>query len=280
MNSPLTASRANPLTSLPSGHVLTMPLKLGKIRLEWAASEATNSLVLYIYKQPKAFSNLIHHDHLGVPQLNANLGFDWADPHCRKYEYGRDVPHVLNHCKIHSLSEKRHDAMQNRIKKLSLTLPLPLRTITSCRLLLAKQKIQKYQPIPGSLRAAGKPAYLDTIVVASLGSRDPVNDTVLLRLGIFMKYAILMWTRDKTCHWLPPLLLEFMARISLRRPLPQGSLAKIKVLWWTTPLPPTTLLLYTNKGICCWPFYFSLTSVSGSVFQPSSGHYSNSSPQG
>ncbi|GFV39557.1 hypothetical protein TNCV_1367981 [Trichonephila clavipes] len=57
-----------------------------------------------------------------------------------------------------------------------------------------------------SNEAAGKPAYIDAIVVGSLWSWDPANDTVLLRLGISRKYAILMgklicsdvirWSRD------------------------------------------------------------------------------------
>ncbi|GFX39001.1 uncharacterized protein TNCV_5055421 [Trichonephila clavipes] len=53
-------------------------------------------------------------------------------------------------------------------------------------------KIFKYQPILESLRAAGKPPYLDVIVVGALGSWDSKNDTVLFGLGISRKYANLM----------------------------------------------------------------------------------------
>ncbi|GFY59520.1 hypothetical protein TNIN_363341 [Trichonephila inaurata madagascariensis] len=52
----------------------------------------------------------------------------------------------------------------------------------------------------------GKPSYLDAIVVGSLGTWDPANDTALHRLGISRKYATLMrklicsdtirWSRD------------------------------------------------------------------------------------
>ncbi|GFY43446.1 reverse transcriptase domain-containing protein, partial [Trichonephila inaurata madagascariensis] len=187
--------------------------------------------------------NFIHRARLGVLQLNSTKRFGRGNPRCRKCGYAREtIPHVLNHCKIHSTAWKgRHDAIQNRVKK---AIPSHLGTVTINKkfpgvsptlipdlvlrrrdgetvvvdftvafedryesLAAARQaKILKYQPILESLRAAGEPAYLDAIVVGSLGSWDPANDTVLLRLGISRKYANLMrklicsdtirWSRD------------------------------------------------------------------------------------
>ncbi|GFV08514.1 retrovirus-related Pol polyprotein from type-2 retrotransposable element R2DM [Trichonephila clavipes] len=273
-----------------------------KFSFEWAASDATDSLVLYIHRRPNAISvapsaanlvvrvlrdeletsyisrlaslpdqgktigavslhpasnhfiqgghftrfcdwNFIHRARLGVLQLNATKRFGRGNPRCRKCGYAREtIPHVLNHCKIHSTAwRRRHDAIQNRVLK---AIPSHLGTITINKkfpgisstlipdLVLRKHdgetvivdftvafedrydslvaarnaKLLKYQPILESLRAAGKPAYLDAIVVGSLGSWDPANDTVLLRLGISRKYAMLMrklicsdtirWSRD------------------------------------------------------------------------------------
>ncbi|GFX66014.1 reverse transcriptase domain-containing protein [Trichonephila clavipes] len=277
--------------------------RLGKkIRFGWAASEATDSLVLYVHRRPNTISiapsatkllvrvlrdeletsyisslaslpdqgktigavslhpasshfiqaghytrfcdwNFIHRACLGVLQLNATKRFDRGNPRSHKCGYAREtIPHVLNHCKIHSTARKRrHDAIQNRIKK---AIPSHLGSVVINKkfpgvsptlipdLVLWKHdgetvivdfivafddrykslvaarnaKILKYQPILESLRAAGKPAYLDAIVVGSLGSWDPANDTVLLRLGISRKYATLIrkliysdtirWSRD------------------------------------------------------------------------------------
>ncbi|GFR11922.1 retrovirus-related Pol polyprotein from type-2 retrotransposable element R2DM [Trichonephila clavata] len=179
---------------------------------------------------------------LGVLQLNATKRFGQGNPRCRKCGYAREtIPHVLNHCKIHSSAWKgRHDAIQNRIKK---AIPSHLGSVTINKkfpgvtptlipdLVLRKKsgetvivdftvafedrydslvtalnnKVTKYQPILESLRAAGGPAFLDAIVVGSLGSWDPANDSVL-RLGISRKYSNLMrklicsdvirWSRD------------------------------------------------------------------------------------
>ncbi|GFQ89706.1 uncharacterized protein TNCT_357881, partial [Trichonephila clavata] len=241
-----------------------------KIRFEWAASEATDSLVLNIHKSPNPVSvapsaakivvrilrdeleasyiaglsslpdqgktigavslhpasnhfiqaghytrfcdwNFIHRARLGVLQLNATKRFGQGNPRCRKCGYAREtIPHVLNHCKIHSSAWKgRHDAIQNRIKK---AIPSHLGSVTINKkfpgvtptlipdLVLRKKsgetvivdftvafedrynslvtartnKVTKYQPILESLRATGGPAFLDAIVVGSLvpGSRE------------------------------------------------------------------------------------------------------------
>ncbi|GFW84053.1 reverse transcriptase domain-containing protein [Trichonephila clavipes] len=187
--------------------------------------------------------NFIHRARLGVLQLNATKRFRKYNLKCRKCGYAKEtVPHVLNHCKTHSTAwKRRHDAYQNHVarsipsymgsmsinKKFPCTSPsliadLVLRgsggetvivdftvafedryeSLVAAR----NAKIFKYQPILESLRAAGKPAYLDAIVVGALGSWDPANDTVLLSLGISRKYANLMrklicsdvirWSRD------------------------------------------------------------------------------------
>ncbi|GFQ86954.1 reverse transcriptase domain-containing protein [Trichonephila clavata] len=260
-----------------------------KIRFEWAASEATDSLVLNVHRSPNPVSvapsaakivvrilrneleasyiaglyslpdqgktigavsllpasnhliqaghytrfcdwNFIHRARLGVLQLNATKRFGRGNPCCRKCGYAREtIPHVLNHCKVHSSAWKgRHDAIQNRIKK---AIPSYLGSVTINKkfpgvtptlipdLVLRKKsgetvivdftvafedrydslvtarnnKVTKYQPILESLRATGEPAFLDAIVVGSLGSWDPANDSVLLRLGISRKYSNLMW---------------------------------------------------------------------------------------
>ncbi|GFQ99607.1 hypothetical protein TNCT_132881 [Trichonephila clavata] len=53
-------------------------------------------------------------------------------------------------------------------------------------------KVTKYQPTLEYLRATGQPVFLDAIFVDSLGSWDPTNDSVLLRLGISRIYFNLM----------------------------------------------------------------------------------------
>ncbi|GFV58948.1 reverse transcriptase domain-containing protein [Trichonephila clavipes] len=159
-----------------------------KFSFEWAASDATDSLVLYIHRRPNAISvapsaanlvvwvlrdeletsyisrlaslpdqgktigavslhpasnhfiqgghytrfcdwNFIHRARLGVLQLNATKRFGRGNPRCRKCGYAREtIPHVLNHCKIHSTAwRRRHDAIQNRVSK---AIPSHLGTIT------------------------------------------------------------------------------------------------------------------------------------------------------
>ncbi|GFV74011.1 reverse transcriptase domain-containing protein [Trichonephila clavipes] len=159
-----------------------------KFNLEWAASDATDSLVLFVHRRPNPVAvapsaanlvvrilrdeletfyisrlaslpdqgktigavslhpasnhfiqgghytrfcdwNFIHRARLGVLQLNATKRFGRGNPRCRKCGYAREtIPHVLNHCKVHSTAwRRRHDAIQTRVSK---AIPSHLGTIT------------------------------------------------------------------------------------------------------------------------------------------------------
>ncbi|GFT23331.1 retrovirus-related Pol polyprotein from type-1 retrotransposable element R2 [Nephila pilipes] len=73
--------------------------------------------------------NFLHRARLGCLQLNATRWFGNRDPRCRKCGYAREtIPHVLNHCKPHSVAwRKRHDAIQNRVVR---AIPLTVGSVT------------------------------------------------------------------------------------------------------------------------------------------------------
>ncbi|GFT06814.1 reverse transcriptase domain-containing protein [Nephila pilipes] len=171
--------------------------------------------------------NFIHRARLGCLQLNATRRFGNRDPRCRKCGYSREtIPYVLNHCKPHSVAwRKRHSAIQNRVVRAIplqlarslLTKPLLTKSLIPDLVLRKKSgevyiidftepfedqpeslsaarqhKIEKYLPIVEHLRREGETAFVDAIVVGSLGSWDPSNDAVLARMGISRRYANLM----------------------------------------------------------------------------------------
>ncbi|GFU08815.1 uncharacterized protein TNCV_991591 [Trichonephila clavipes] len=163
--------------------------------------------------------NFSHRTRLGVLKLNATKRFSKHNLKCRNSGYAKEtVPYVLNHCKTHSTTwKRRHDAVQNHVaraipsymgsmsinKKFPGTSPSLIPDLVfrgsggetvivdftvafedryESLVTARNAKIFKYQPILESLRAAGKPVYLDAIVVGALGSWDSANDTVLLHL--------------------------------------------------------------------------------------------------
>ncbi|GFV96090.1 reverse transcriptase domain-containing protein [Trichonephila clavipes] len=244
-----------------------------KFNFEWAASDATDSLVLYVHRRPNPVSvapsaaNLvvrILRDELetfyisrlaSLPDQGKTIGAVSVHPASNHFIQGGHYTRFCDWNFIHRARlgvlqlnatkstawRRRHDAIQTRVSK---AIPSHLGTITINKkfpgisstlipdlvlrrhdgetiivdftvafedrydsLVAARNaKLLKYQPILESLRAAGKPVYLDAIVVGSLGSWDPANDTVLLRLGISRRYAMLMrklicsdtirWSRD------------------------------------------------------------------------------------
>ncbi|XP_044766258.1 uncharacterized protein LOC123322378 [Coccinella septempunctata] len=61
----------------------------------------------------------IHRARLGCVPLNATRRFGDGDKRCRRCgEHNETLPHVVNHCKIHSAAwQRRHNAVQDRLVK-------------------------------------------------------------------------------------------------------------------------------------------------------------------
>ncbi|GFY73419.1 hypothetical protein TNIN_259021 [Trichonephila inaurata madagascariensis] len=127
--------------------------------------------------------------------------FGRGNPRCRKYGYAREtIPHVLNHYKSHSTACRgKHNAIPSHLGTVTINKKFPGVSPTLIPDLVLRRrdgetvivdftvavedryeslvtarnaKILKYQLILESLQADSEPAYLDAIVVGSLGSRQ------------------------------------------------------------------------------------------------------------
>ncbi|GFQ89968.1 retrovirus-related Pol polyprotein from type-1 retrotransposable element R2 [Trichonephila clavata] len=161
----------------------------------------------------------IHKARLNLVPLNANKA--WNDPQaklCRRCgRWDETLPHVINHCPIHSAAwQKRHDAILNRIKAavsfkgkilsvnkvvdqglrpdivaevgdelfvLDVTIPFENRRPAFHHARL--RKVEKYKNLIEFFRKLGhKKVSIVPIVVGSLGAWDPENDVFLRKVAI------------------------------------------------------------------------------------------------
>ncbi|GFQ73020.1 retrovirus-related Pol polyprotein from type-1 retrotransposable element R2 [Trichonephila clavata] len=160
----------------------------------------------------------IHKARLNLVPLNANKA--WNDPQaklCRRCgRWDETLPHVINHCPIHSAAwQKRHDAILNRIKAavsfkgkilsvnkvvdkglrpdivaevgdelfvLDVTIPFENRRPAFHHARL--RKVEKYKNLIEFFRKLGhKKVSIVPIVVGSLGAWDPENDVFLRKVA-------------------------------------------------------------------------------------------------
>ncbi|CAB0027820.1 unnamed protein product [Trichogramma brassicae] len=176
----------------------------------------------------------IHRARLNVLPVNATLRWlTEADKRCRRCGAPSEtLPHVLNHCTVHSAArQRRHNEVQDRLVKACARNPCPIRvnhsvqgihgTLAALRpdivlrdeihrrvhivdvcipfenRLVAftearEEKRTKYAALAEQLRGQGYTVDVDAFVVGALGGWDGRNEAVLNRLGVSSRYAAMM----------------------------------------------------------------------------------------
>lgn len=159
----------------------------------------------------------MHRARLGlITQLNGcNFWDKTKDRRCRKCSDVETLPHVLDHCMVHStLYKKRHDAVVSRVKKaatnrwevmtenqvigsgnlkpdlvlkkgkdvLILDVAIPFENGLEALADARMRKEIKYQGIAQELHLKGFNAKVEAIIIGALGSWDPTNDRVMKRI--------------------------------------------------------------------------------------------------
>ncbi|XP_045470622.1 uncharacterized protein T26G10.4-like [Harmonia axyridis] len=172
----------------------------------------------------------IHRARLDCVPLNATRRFGSGDRRCRRcQDQPETLPHVLNHCRIHSAAwQKRHNAVQDRLVKsipdrmgtvhVNRQVPLvasnlrpdivivnemesrvaiidvtiPFENEPQALIRARELKLEKYAGLAEDLRARGFETTVDALIVGALGTWDQENEAVLRRCGTSLKYATLM----------------------------------------------------------------------------------------
>ena len=166
----------------------------------------------------------IHRARLDCLSLNGTFRFDYSSRYerCRRCGYDKEtLPHVLNHCKIHCVSRaRRHNAVLQQIVKVipESSVPIEINRMTGGNTTnlrpglvvtnevdrkvifvdvaisfenrfealedARQEKMDKYQQLAYELRGKGYTVDLNVLVVGSLGTWDPANETTLQMLKI------------------------------------------------------------------------------------------------
>ena len=193
----------------------------------------------------------IHRARLGVVPLNGARRFGNGDKRCRRCGYVNEtLPHVLNHCTVHSAAwQRRHNAVQDRLARgarlppgavLNINRQVPgvrstlrpdlvvlneasreVKIIDICipfegapdALEVARQqKLEKYNQLAAELSSNGYRVSLDAFVVGSLGAWLAQNFRVAKSLGIAPKYTQTMarLMTSDTIRWSRDIYIEHL----------------------------------------------------------------------
>ena len=169
----------------------------------------------------------IHRARLGVVELNGTRRFNAGDRRCRRCGHNLEtLPHVLNHCRMHSTAwKRRHNNIVDRLLRASrvtgttiyqdqrvplassslrpditiidevsktvviVDVTIPFENRPRAFELAREEKLTKYGPLAAELEDQGFNVYLNALIVGSLGGWDPANEGVLRRLNISRQYA-------------------------------------------------------------------------------------------
>ncbi|XP_071575805.1 uncharacterized protein T26G10.4-like [Temnothorax nylanderi] len=174
----------------------------------------------------------IHRAKLDVLPLNGARRWGEPDKRCRRCGGAAEtLPHVLNHCGVHSAAiQLRHDAVLHRLWK-ACRLPgdkrvnqrvegvegeleglrpdlvirhEPSKSVVICDVTVPfenrwqafkdarERKLAKYSPLAEALQRKGYRVVVTAFVVGALGSWDPTNEGVLRLLRVGSAYATMM----------------------------------------------------------------------------------------